>query len=106
METFYTAYTKLIDNKLHYFVKKLSHFPELIDTSSDVLESFGMHKEFDKACDIAGVFEPSIRKQLWNELQGLPSAKVIEMNTEPKEEKTHQTWLDNLRLFGFLKIAK
>jgi|GEM_PF-2116542 len=105
METFYTAYTKLVDNKLYYFVKRFSHFPELSDIP-DVLESYGMHKDFDRACDIAQVTEQSIRKQLWNELQGLPAAKVIEMNSQPKEEKSHHGWLGNLRLFGFLKMAR
>jgi hypothetical protein len=105
METLYTAYTKLIDNKLMFFVKRYTHFPELAD-APDVLESFGMHKDFDRACDIAKVEEASIRTRLWNELQGLPAAKVIEMNTPPNEEKTHQGWLGHFKLFGFLKIAR
>ena len=80
MENFYTAYTKVIENKLHYFVKKFMIFPELKDVAP-VLESYGMHTDFNKACSIAGIQDPKIKEQLLLEAQEtIPQAKVIDLN--------------------------
>jgi len=54
METFYKAYTKTEQNKLYYFVKRYLSFPEYKDVE-DILEGYGMHTDFDKACNIAGI---------------------------------------------------
>ena len=88
MENFYTAYTKVIDNKTHYFVKKYLAFPELKDVSP-VQEGFGMHTDFNKACDIASIFDPNIREQLLNEAEGtIQYAKVIDLNSANYSGKT------------------
>ena len=80
MENFYTAYTKVIDTKTYFFVKKYLIFPELQDVAP-VLESYGMHTDFNKACSIAAVHDPKIKEQLWNEAQGtVQHAKVIDLN--------------------------
>ncbi|MEJ7587639.1 MAG: hypothetical protein WKI04_08765 [Ferruginibacter sp.] len=81
MENFYTAYTKVIENKTHYFVKKYLIFPEFKDVAP-VLESYGMHTDFNKACNIALVNDPKIREQLFHEAEGtVQQAKVIDLNT-------------------------
>lgn len=81
MEIFYTAYTKLIENKTYYFVKKFLIFPEFQDVAP-VLESYGMHADFNKACSIASIYDPKIREQLLMEAEGtVQQAKVIDLNT-------------------------
>lgn len=81
MENFYTAYTKIIDNKTHYFIKKFTTFPELTNVAP-VLESYGMHTDFNKACGIAGVNDPNIREQLRREAEAtIQQAKVIDLNS-------------------------
>ena len=81
MENFYTSYTKIIENKTYYFVKKYLIFPEFKDVSP-VQESYGMHTDFYKACSIAGVNDPNIMEQLLNEAEGtIQQAKVIDLNT-------------------------
>lgn len=80
MENFYTSYTKVIENKTYYFVKKYLIFPEFKNVDP-VLESYGMHTDFNKACSIAMIQDPKIREQLLNEAQGtVQQAKVIDLN--------------------------
>ena len=79
MENFYTAYTKVVQNTTFYFVKKYVMFPEYKDVSG-VLESYGMHTDFNRACQIALIKDDEIRKQLLADLQNNQnSAKVIHM---------------------------
>lgn len=79
MENFYTAYTKQIDGATHYFVKRFIRFPEYKGVP-DVLESYGMHTSFDKACKIAGINEPAIKQQLLDEIENnVQKAKVIDL---------------------------
>ena len=79
METFFTAYTKFLDFKTYYFVKKFSAFPELKDVSP-VLEAYGMHTSFDKACSIAGVTSNIVKEALLKQVEeNLPKAKVVEL---------------------------
>jgi len=88
MENFYTSYTKVIENKTYYFVKKYLIFPEFKDVAP-VLESYGMHTDFNKACNIASIHDPKIREQLLNEAEGtIQQAKVIELNTANFSGKT------------------
>jgi hypothetical protein len=79
METFYRAYTKVIQNKSYYFVKKYLCFPEY-EGVADVMEGYGMHTDFNKACSIAGLENPVVKKQLLDEIQGaVTQAKVIDL---------------------------
>jgi hypothetical protein len=81
MENTYTAYTKLMENKTYYFVKKFLTFPKFKDVPP-MQESFGMHTDFNKACEIAGIQDLKIREQLLEEANGtIQQAKVIELNT-------------------------
>ena len=82
MENHYTAYTKVINDVTFYFVKKYKVFPEYKDVQP-ILENYGMHTNFDKACQIAMVDDKAIKEQLLNNLeQNLNSAKLIQMNRD------------------------
>jgi hypothetical protein len=88
METFYTAYTKLLDYKTYYFVKKFTAFPEFKDVSP-ILESYGMHTNFDKACTIAGLTDPLIKEQLLQQAEeNTPRAKVVELGNNSFASKS------------------
>ena len=80
MENYYTAYTKVINGVTFYFVKKYKTFPEYKDVEP-ILESYGMHTDFDKACHIAMIDDKVTKEQLLNSLeQNLNTAKLIQMN--------------------------
>jgi hypothetical protein len=66
MEQYYTSYTKTINNTSYYFVKKYTRYPEFKGAPS-ILESYGMHTSFDKACSIAAVCDPAIKERLLKE---------------------------------------
>jgi hypothetical protein len=102
MENIYKAYTKEINGKTFYFVKKFSIFPEFED-SPKVLESMGMHTDFYKACNIAKVEDVDMVSKLMSDLHIMPdSARVIHMHrvkamTHSLIKNTHQAIL-KLRL--------
>lgn len=80
METFYTAYTKLLDFKTYYFVKKFSAFPELKDVPP-FMESYGMHTDFDRACSIAGLKDETIKAALLKQAAASRQpAKVVDLS--------------------------
>ena len=66
MEHSYKSYTKTINGITYYFVKKYTSFPEF-DNTPAVLERYGMHVDFKKACTIAEVYDPLVIEQLYNE---------------------------------------
>ena len=80
MEYTYSAYTKLINDQTHYFVKKYVLFPELKGVGP-VLVNYGMHTDFLKACSIASIYDDAIRQQLYKEAQAtVQQAKLIDFN--------------------------
>ena len=80
MENYYTAYTKVINGVTFYFVKKYKAFPEYKDVQP-ILENYGMHTNFDKACQIAMIDDKATKAQLLNDLeQNSITAKLIQMN--------------------------
>ncbi len=78
METIFTCYTKKIEGDIFYFVKKFIAFPEL-NGVPPVMEAYGMHTNFDKACDIASLHDAGIKTQLLEEIEtgAKQQAKVI-----------------------------
>ena len=79
MENIYKAYTKEINGKTFYFVKKFSIFPEYENFPS-VLDAMGMHTNFFKACNIAKIDDEGIINKLISELHIIPeSGRVIHM---------------------------
>ncbi len=88
MENFYTSYTKTVQGKTYFFVKKFLKFPEF-NNVPDVLVGYGMHIDFDKACSIALIHDSSIKLQLLNSMTGaIEKAKVIEMQPVNYEIKS------------------
>ena len=80
MENSYTGYTRVLDNKTYYFVKQFIVFPEYKDVAP-VLEKYGMHTDFNKACSIAGINDPQVRSQILDEIErNIHQAKVIGIN--------------------------
>ncbi len=66
MERYYTSYTKKINNTTYYFVKKYRRYTEL-KNSPAILESYGMHPDFNKACSIASIQDNAIKQRLFKE---------------------------------------
>lgn len=66
MEYFYKAYTKTINGTEYFFVKKYTSFPELKNAPA-ILQSYGMHSNFNKACKIAGIIDVDIKQLLYKE---------------------------------------
>lgn len=102
MKSIYKAYTKEINGKLFYFIKKYTIFPDYEGFPS-ILDTMGMHTDFYKACSIAKISDESIIVKLMNELHIIPeSARVIEIHgmkakTHSLMKNTHQAIL-KLRL--------
>jgi len=98
MENIYKAYTKEINGKTFYFVKKFSTFPE-IENCPLILDCMGMHTNFYKACNIARVNDDVAVNKLMNELHILPqSARIIHMTrvktlTHSLLRNTHHAFL-------------
>ncbi len=67
MEYSYSSYSKLVNDKIHYFVKKIMTFPEFQGVA-DVQVGFGMHTDFVKACNICGIYDSACCQQLSLEL--------------------------------------
>ena len=87
MANFYTSYTKVIENKTWYFVKQYLSFPDLKNVPP-ILESYGMHTDFEKACAIASIYDPKIREQIFKEINSnVPQAKIIDLATANFSEK-------------------
>ena len=79
MENIYKSYTKTVQGKTYYFVKKFLSFPEF-NNVPDVLVGYGMHTDFDKACGIAMIQDENIKLQLLNNMANpVDTAKVIDM---------------------------
>ena len=80
MEISFTCYTKKLQGNIFYFVKKFIVFPEFTNVPP-VLEGYGMHTDFDKACAIANLHDGIIKKQLLEEIEtGVKQAKIIDLS--------------------------
>ena len=67
MHYIYEAYTKEVNGVVHYFVKRYLRIPELKQVP-DLMEGFGMHQDFHKACHIAGVADQQQINQLFGQV--------------------------------------
>ncbi len=92
MENIYNAYTKEINGRTFYFVKKFTVYPEIKDCPP-VLERMGMHSNFYKACHLAQIPDDKAIRYLMNELHIVPeSARVIHL---PKVKSMTHSLLKN-----------
>jgi hypothetical protein len=74
MENVYTAYIKEVNNQQLYFVKKFTSFPEL-ENVDPILDSLGMHRDFNRACEMAQIYNKDIIKDLYSQLHIVPESK-------------------------------
>lgn len=81
MHYIYQAYTREINGSVHYFVKKFLHFPEFQQVA-DIQEGFGMHQDFPSACRIAGIEDPGMIRQIFEQVNNnMVPAKIIDITT-------------------------
>ena len=80
MKTLYRAYSKSINGTTFYFVKTFQTFPEYKNVPP-ILESYGMHTRFDKACEIAQVYDRETQLNLLHTVTNAEAARVIPMQT-------------------------
>ena len=80
MKKIYKSYNKVIDGTTYFFVKQFLVFPE-IPNVEPILEKYGMHTDFNKACNIAALHDKVIKKKLLQDIENEQSlVKVIEIN--------------------------
>ena len=92
MENFYTAYKKTIDGVTFYFVKKYQTFPEYKNVSS-ILENYGMHTDFKKACQIAMISSKTIQQQLLDKMENNSAQiKVIKLSRSKANTFSFRPW--------------
>jgi hypothetical protein len=92
MEHIYDAYTREINGKTFYFVKKYSVFPDVKDCPP-VLENMGMHTNFHKACGFARIQDETAIGSLMSQVHIVPqSARVIHL---PKVKSITHSLLKN-----------
>lgn len=78
-ENEYQSYIKEINGEIFYFVKKFVVFPAVSNTGP-MLTGYGMHRGFEKACQIAGVMEKDIQNKIRPDL---PTARLVEFKNYP-----------------------
>ena len=74
MEHIYTIDTKMLQGKVHYFVKKIMVLPEFKGLA-DIVVGYGMHTNFEKACSIAEIHDEAARQLLLLKLEELNKPK-------------------------------
>ena len=103
MENFYTAYRKTIDGVTFYFVKKYQTFPEYKGVPS-ILENYGMHTDFKKACKIAMITSKELQQQLLDTLENKSAqTKVVQINRVKADIPSYKMWskaFTSLRMFA------
>ena len=107
METFYTVYAKAINGVTFYFVKHFQTFPEYKNVPP-LLENYGMHTDFYKACKIAMIKDKTVQKQLSDTIKDTPvNAKIISMNSSKADIYNYRTWQINLQgLLSWIGMRK
>jgi hypothetical protein len=81
MNYIYESYFKTIKGEKHFFIKKYLRLIGIGDVS-DVMEGYGMHTDFKKACLIAGIKELEIQQKIFDSMEvNKAEAKVINLNS-------------------------
>lgn len=63
MEHLYNAYVKDINGEPFFFVKHFLILNE-VDNITPLLVGYGMHREYEKACNIANIKESDLQKKI------------------------------------------
>ena len=102
MKPFYTVYSKTIDGTLFYFVKSFQTFPEY-ENIPPILETYGMHSNFNQACKIAMIYDKEIQQQLLNELEtDIASSNILPLY--PAASKVYNLRRRNATFPSLLKL--
>jgi len=103
MENLFTAYTKDVNNQTLYFVKKYIQFPEY-NAKVPILDSYGMHTDFYKACFIANITDEAVVNNLMKQLNIEPEeARVIPLHK--KVSITHSLFRNTQQAILKLRLA-
>lgn len=102
MEKIYKAYQRKVNNEVLYFVKEYYSFPDLSD-SAVILENYGMHANFFKACKIAQIRDKQVIRSLHQQFEPEKhEGKIVSIETE----NAGNSFLNNTRRAFFkLKLA-
>ena len=104
MKNFYTAYAKTIDGTLFFFVKSFKTFSEYKNVPP-ILETYGMHTKFDKACKIAMIEDREIQQQLLNEVEtDIASSNMLPLY--PAASKVYKLRRRNTTFPSILKLLR
>lgn len=108
MKNEYLAYTREVNDSPHYFVKKFICLPEYSNVPL-ILDSMGMHTDFIKACDIAGVEEMEVINDLMKQLNLTKvSGKVVPVHLLERKESNsmlHSLYRNTQHLLAKLRLA-
>ena len=104
MEKSYNAYEKKINGTTFYFVKQYRVFPEY-NNVPPLLETFGMHTDFEKACKIASVYDEEIQQELAGKL-GLFESYEATQTFVPAHYRRPEIYSFKLPEFHFAFISK
>lgn len=100
MEYLYTAYTKTINGCEYYFIKRFMIFAE-VEEGCQILDNYGMHIDFHKACKIAGITDQTIKEQLWFQVEPQArEARIIKMHIPSRETKVRRIYFNELMWKG------
>ena len=77
MEKMYQAYKRTVNGKTFYFIKQYIVFPDYKDVAP-VLETYSMHINFIKACNIARIYDVDIQNMLSKQL-GIQEPEAMEL---------------------------
>ena len=104
MEKSYNAYEKTINGITFYFVKQYRIFPEYKNVPP-LLETYGMHTDFKKACRIASIDDEEVQQQLAGKL-GLFECYEAIQTIEPVHYRRPEVYSFKLPEFHFAFISK
>ena len=101
MKIFYTAYAKPINGIPFYFVKSFKTFPEY-GSVAPILETYGMHTNFEQACQIAMIFDKEIQQKLLVEME----SNIASYNVLPLYPSVAEVYNLRRRQISFPSILK
>lgn len=82
----------MIQDKNYYFVKKILALKEFKGLA-EVVVGYGMHTDFEKACDIAGISDIDSRKKLLAGLEPVNRPVIAKTNLSHDISETVNQWL-------------
>ena len=104
MEKIYIAYEKTINGAVFYFVKQYRTFPEYKNIDP-VLENYGMHNDFKKACEIAMLKNSALQQKLLQD-SGLENPQVNQVHKQDAKSEIYSYKLKSMNFPFLLKLIR